>query len=406
MSFMRTTSLIALTVSTLILGNSAVSAGEVLWWTPNWGEARARELAAKFEAENPGITIKLEVTTSDGLPQRVLTALQSGAAPDIIEVQHGWVNGYAQNNLVLPLDDVIQEREDYVPAALDYVSWDGKLWALPYRIETHAIIFNKGMWSATGLDPAKPPQTWAELVSAGETLSKDGKFGFAVTGGGEVGNTIFRSLPFIWMNGGGIVNADVTKAIVNEPAAVEAVTFYTDFYKKGISPDSTLENDGTANRRLFIAEAVAAYQSGQFDVPSIRKENPNIDVGVFMIPHPEGKETAAILGGWSFVVPKDAKNPEEAKKFLQFMTTSDNMGFFTDTFPARTSAMSLPRFDDPILSVFKQMLPHGRPVPIHKNWVQITQAYFDGIQRILLDEQTVQESMDQANEEIQALLDS
>jgi multiple sugar transport system substrate-binding protein len=38
--------------------------------------------------------------------------------------------------------------------------------------------------------------------------------------------------------------------------------------------------------------------------------------------------------------------------------------------------------------------------------VQITQAYFDGIQRILLDEQTVQESMDQANEEIQALLDS
>jgi multiple sugar transport system substrate-binding protein len=82
------------------------------------------------------------------------------------------------------------------------------------------------------------------------------------------------------------------------------------------------------------------------------------------------------------------------------------MGFFTDTFPARTSAMSLPRFDDPILAVFKEMLPFGRPVPIHKNWVQITQAYFDGIQRILLDEQNVQESMDQANEEIQALLDS
>ena len=52
------------------------------------------------------------------------------------------------------------------------------------------------------------------------------------------------------------------------------------------------------------------------------------------------------------------------------------------------------------------MLPHGRPVPIHKSWVQITQAYFDGIQRILLGDQTVQESMDQANEEIQALLDS
>jgi multiple sugar transport system substrate-binding protein len=43
-------------------------------------------------------------------------------------------------------------------------------------------------------------------------------------------------------------------------------------------------------------------------------------------------------------------------------------------------------------------------VPVHKNWVKIVQAYFDGIQRILLGDQTVKDSMDQANEEIQALL--
>ena len=45
--------------------------------------------------------------------------------------------------------------------------------------------------------------------------------------------------------------------------------------------------------------------------------------------------------------------------------------------------MSAERFNDPILESYKAMLPHGRPVPIHKAWVQITQAYFDGIQRIL-----------------------
>ena len=87
------------------------------------------------------------------------------------------------------------------------------------------------------------------------------------------------------------------------------------------------------------------------------------------------------------------------------MNTSENQGFFTDTFPVRQSALSLPRFDDPMLENFTAMLPYARPFPIHKNWVQIGQAYFDGIQRILLDEQTVQEAMDQANEDIQALLD-
>ena len=100
-----------------------------------------------------------------------------------------------------------------------------------------------------------------------------------------------------------------------------------------------------------------------------------------MIPHPDGKETAAILGGWSFIIPKDAKNPEETKKFVQFLAESANMGFFTDTMPARKSAMDLPRFKDPILDVFKKMLPYGRTLPQHKNWIQITQKYFDGVQR-------------------------
>jgi multiple sugar transport system substrate-binding protein len=406
MNRLKFASLLALTATTLALTTAVASAGEVVWWTPNWGEARARELAEKFMAANPGISIKMEVTVADGLPQRVLTALQSGTPPDIIEVQHGWVNGYAQNELIVPLDDTIQEREDYTPAALQYVTWQEKLWGIPYRIETHGVLYNKAHYKEAGLDPENPPQTWDELIAAGKALTREGRFGFAITGGGEVGNTIFRSLPFIWMNGGGIVSDDVKTAIVNQPAAVEAVTFYTDFYKAGISPTSTLENDGIANRRLFIAGTVSTYQSGQFDIAAIRKENDKIDIGVMMIPHPKGKETAAILGGWSFVLPKDAKNPEEAKKFLQFLNTSENQGFLTDTFPARISSMKLPRFDDPILANFKAMLPHGRPVPIHKNWVQITQAYFDGIQRILLGEQSVQESMDQANEEIQALLDS
>ncbi|MBI4922595.1 MAG: ABC transporter substrate-binding protein [Devosia nanyangense] len=404
MNTLPRTAMLALAVSTLTL-TTAAYAGEVVWWTPNWGEARAKELVEKFQAANPGITIKMEVTVSDGLPARVLTALQSGAAPDIIEVQHGWVNGYAQNDLVIPLDDTIQDANDYTKAALDYVSWGGKLWAIPYRIETHAIIYNKGLWKAAGLDPEKVPQTWAELVDDAAKIAASGVSGFAITGGGEVGNTIFRSLPFIWMNGGGIVSDDVKTAIVNQPAAVEAVKFYTDFYKNGQSPASTLQNDGAANRKLFIAQQVAAYQSGQFDVPSILKEAPSTEIGVFAIPHPEGKNTAAILGGWSYVIPKDAKNPGDAKTFLQFLSTSENQAFFTDTFPARISSMDADRFKDPILSVFKSMLPYGRPVPIHKNWVQITQAYFDGIQRILTGDQDVQAAMDQANEEIQALLD-
>jgi ABC-type glycerol-3-phosphate transport system substrate-binding protein len=212
MNWKRQAALWTAAAAAIALQAGLAVAGEILWWTPNWGEARARDLVAKFEAANPGITVKLEITVSDGLPTRILTALKSGSAPDLIEAQHGWVAPYAQQGLVLPLDDVMAklEAKDFIPASVDYDTWNGKLWGIPYRIETHAIIYNKGMFKAAGLDPEKPLATWADLVAAAKKLTaKNAKgqdqYGFAITGGGEVGNTLFRSLPFIWMNGGSII---------------------------------------------------------------------------------------------------------------------------------------------------------------------------------------------------------
>lgn len=382
----------------------AVVAGEVTWWTPNWSEARAKDLVQKFEAEHPEITVRLEVTTSDGLPQRILTALQSGAAPDLIEVQHAWVNGYASNNLVLPLNDVIEDKDDYVPASLDYVSSGDNLWAIPYRIETLAILYNKAHFVAAGLDPENPPQTWEEFAAAAQALTRDGHSGFAITGGGEVGNTMNRNLPFMWMNGGNVISEDGTEVLVNSPETVAAVQYITDFYKNGYSPASTLENDGAANRKLFIAENVSMYQAGQFDLKPILEQNPGIDVGVMVNPHPEGKASAGTLGGWSFILPAQAKNPDEAKVLLAFPARAENQAILTDTFPARVSAMEAERFQDPALAAYRDALQFARPIPNHRNWVQMQQAYFDAVQRILLGDEDVQTALDGAASEIEALL--
>jgi maltose-binding protein MalE len=51
------------------------------------------------------------------------------------------------------------------------------------------------------------------------------------------------------------------------------------------------------------------------------------------------------------------------------------------------------------------MLPYGRPAPVHKNWVQITQAYFNNIQGIMLGNEDPQKAMDNAADDIQPLLD-
>jgi multiple sugar transport system substrate-binding protein len=412
---MKTFAKIAL-LTTAIAGLTApfgaAVAGTVVWWAPNWGKDRAEALVAAFQKENPSIQVKLEITVADGLQNRILIALRSGNPPDLIDVANGWNVPFAQTNTLAPLNDIAAKEgidlKDFLPAALGTGTVDGKLYGLPYRAEAHAIIYNKGAFRDAGLDPDKPPQTWTAFADAAKKLTRKNangqqQYGFGIAGGGEFGNTVFRSLPFLWMNGGGIVSDDMKTVTVNSPESVAAVKFYTDFLKDKVAPPSTLENDGNALRRLFIAGTVAAYQSGQFDIGSIQKENPKIEIGVAPIPAPDGKKTAAILGGWNFVIPAASKNKDEAGKLLAFLAKPENMGMYTDTFPARVSGMSLPRFQAPELQAFKDMLPYAKPQPPLGNWVQITQVYFSHVQEILLGGDA-KPAMDAAASEIKALL--
>src|SRR5690606_18366165 len=130
-----------------------------------------------------------------------------------------------------------------------------------------------------GLDPDAPPQTWEEFLDASIALTRElpngeMQYGFGIAGGGEVGNMLARSLPFIWMNGGDVLNEDYTEAVIDSPEAIEAVQFYVDMLTRHkVAPPSTLQNDGAALRRLFGAGTLAQYQSGQFDLPALRNEN-------------------------------------------------------------------------------------------------------------------------------------
>ena len=411
----RRTKILVAGLALMLSQATYASAADLVWWTMNWNEQNAKDFAAEFMQENPGVNVRVEANVAGGLQSRILVALQSGAAPDLIDVQNGINIPLAETGKLEPLRDHLTAAgvnlDDVLPASLDTTTYNGELYGLPFQAEAHALIYNKGAFKEAGLDPDKPPQTWTEFVETAKALTRKNSqgqqvYGYGVSGGGadQPGNALFRSLPFMWMNGGGILDAD-NGVTINSPASVEGVKFYVDLFTTlKVSPPSTLENDSSALRRLFQVGNVAMIPGATSDIERIRAAAPDIELGVGLLPHPEGKETAVILGGWNFIIPKDAPNKEAAIKLAAFMSKPERQAVYTTTFPATISGLEAERFNDPLMDAHKEMLKHARPQPAIPQWGQVGQIYYNYLQEALLEGSTVQEAMDAAAEEIEAVL--
>ena len=66
--------------------------------------------------------------------------------------------------------------------------------------------------------------------------------------------------------------------------------------------------------------------------------------------------------------------------------------------------MNLPRFADPRLDAFKQMLNHARPQPAIDSWLEIQKIYYRHVQEILIGGATAQDAMEAATKEINGVL--
>ncbi len=125
------------------------------------------ELIAKFEKENPGITIKAQyIPTGDALIQKLITAIQSKTAPDISWLHSDFMENLVDADAIYKMDDFIngddgitkEDLEDIYPALRQSASWRGTLYSMPMEATNLALLYNKDMFKAAGLDPEHPPK--------------------------------------------------------------------------------------------------------------------------------------------------------------------------------------------------------------------------------------------------------
>ncbi|MGC8780810.1 MAG: extracellular solute-binding protein, partial [Anaerolineae bacterium] len=116
-----------------------------------------------------------------------IAAFRAGKAPHIVQMfEVGTATMMAAKGAIKPVYQLAQETgwnldpNIYIPAVRGYYSEGDKMISMPLNSSTPILYYNKDAFKKAGLDPDKPPQTWAEVRAAAKKLVESGatKCGF------------------------------------------------------------------------------------------------------------------------------------------------------------------------------------------------------------------------------------
>jgi multiple sugar transport system substrate-binding protein len=247
---------------------------------------------------------------------KLQTAFASGQGPDIFIISPGDFLRYYNGGVLVDLTPYMEDaaKKDFFENVMETRIVDGKIYGLPMEVEPMGMYYGKKVFAAAGLSEADLPKTWEQLLELSKKLTKGNQFGCVFeTTPGYYQN--FSWYPFLWQGGGDMVTPDGKKSAFNSEASVQALKFWQDAVKQGVSPRSALGGGGPDIVANLAAGYCAMQNVGIWGISALRESAPGFEYGVFPCPIPPNGQPKTVLGGWAFVANAKGKDPETAAKF-------------------------------------------------------------------------------------------
>ncbi len=288
------------------------SDADLVIWTDATAIDAVTPVADDF-AEAQGITVDVQSVSSD-LQTNFVTANAAGNGPDVVVGAHDWIGNLVQNGAITPLQLTADQLSGYSPKAVQAVTYDQKLYGLPYGIEA------LGLYRNTDLVPDEP-KTLDDAIAAGKAVMKKNK---AVESAlnlpvGENGDP-YHMEPLYTSLGGYIFGTDAngeydaTKLGVGTPESVEAAERIGQLGEKG---ENVLRRSisGDNSIALFTEGKAAFLVSGPWALPDVSAAGFGFEVQP-VPPFKGGAAAEPFMGAQSFMVASNAKNAAFAQEFV------------------------------------------------------------------------------------------
>ena len=350
------------------------------------------------------------------LKNKITSALRAESPPDMAQMYEAWTsyyNGEKGREALLPLNAFIDrdradiDQADIYPVMLADNTWDGKVYSFPFNKSFPCLFYNKELFRRAGLDPDKPPETWAQFVEYGRKLCQDTNKGGKINSWGWAFNVdpwIFNCI--VLQNGGVLANGDSDIHPLNSPEMLAAVQFYLDAID---GPGAfAYRTNGREFQNDFISQRVAMI------ITTCVSKSFMIDQMGFewgMAPMPQGKKKASIMSGTNigiFAASPKAKQ-EAAWQFIKFFTGAKAQALWamrTAYVPVRHSAVDSPEFKkyletDPTPRAAIAQLEYATYEPRAQVWADMREKLGQSIQRCLLKNGTPQENLGAVQQQLE-----
>lgn len=350
-------------------GGSSSGGGTLELWgnTSIIGDADSplSQAAAAF-GEEFGVTVNLQGIPTQDLVPKLTTTAAGGSGPDVAIVDVSSIAQLAAGQVLADISSQSGEVSgDFPTELLAGASYDGKQYGLPYTTNNVALYYNKAMLDSAGI---AVPTTWDELRDAAIELTGGEQYGYMF---GAQGQGAFLFWPWLWQNGGQILNDDMTAAFASDEG-IEAFEFYAGMAMTDkVAPPEFIASNASWDQYVapFAQERVAMMAIGPWGTFPVQDANPDLDFGI--APLPSRKESASVLGGAAIGVGHHAQNAETAWEFVRWMTASEQMHYIQDTgnIPGRTEVVESDwAKEDPLRQVFIEQIPVSRARPAIPTW--------------------------------------
>ena len=289
-------------------------------WFKKWTE--------EFNKTHDNIQVKLQIVPGDAWAQKLKAAQAAGKAPDVLTMNYSNIAPSAKQGQIVPLNDLMKPEvfDDLHDNVKEFVTVDGKYYAYPKLVEPSTVLYyRKDLFQAAGLDPEKPPTTWAELIDYGKKLTQKGVFGFSIA---QTAPDLGWSSWGLQYNSAGHlpITDDWSKADVMNDGYTQLLNFYKTLYQEGIIPKQALS--GYADAAPFGKGKLAMVASGSWSMGLFRNEYKNMldKIGVAPMPSIDGDQTkpTSTLGGWTLVVDGKSKHQEAAAEYIEWLLAGDS----------------------------------------------------------------------------------